>query len=196
MLEQSFKILLASKSLRRQQLMQELGCTFEVIEQNVEEVVPEQLPKEKVAEYLARLKACSVKHQLKAGNEVILCSDTTVLFDNTIYHKPKHFQDALRILRDLSGQIHQVITGVCLLHQDWQVSFSDTAHVHLDLITEEEMNYYIQKFQPYDKAGAYAIQEWIGLAKIKKIEGAYATIMGLPTQLVYAELMKRSLSTF
>ncbi|MCH2043254.1 MAG: Maf family nucleotide pyrophosphatase [Saprospiraceae bacterium] len=191
MLKNHFKILLASKSPRRHQLVEQLGCTFEIIQQDAEEIVPEDLPRIEVAEYLAKLKATSVQHKLQQANEVILCSDTIVVLDDTIYHKPKDHQDAIRILSDLSGQVHQVITGVCLVHQDWKVSFSDIAKVHFDEITPEEMEYYIREYQPYDKAGAYAVQEWIGLAKIKKIEGTYATIMGLPTHLIYTELCKK-----
>lgn len=191
MLKDHFKILLASKSPRRHQLVEQLGCNFEIIQQDAEEIVPEELPKVEVAEYLAKLKAASVQDKLKHPNEVILCSDTIVVLNDTIYHKPKNYEDAIRILSDLSGQMHQVVTGVCLVHQDWQVSFSDIANVHFDEITQEEMAHYIQEYKPYDKAGAYAIQEWIGLAKIKKIEGTYATIMGLPTHLIYTELYKK-----
>jgi septum formation protein len=122
------------------------------------------------------------------ADTIILASDTIVLQDDTIFHKPKNYEDALRILRALSGRQHRVITGVCLLGVDKQISFSDTAYVHFAPISEEEMNYYITTYQPYDKAGAYAIQEWIGLAKVIKIEGTYNTIVGLPTQKVYEAL--------
>lgn len=184
-------ILLASKSPRRRQLLEALGCSFRIVEQNIEESFPEDLPKAQVPIYLAEQKAAAVREQLQAG-EVILASDTIVLQDDTIFHKPKDHQDALRILRALSGRQHKVITGVCLLGEDQQISFSDTALVHFAPLSEEEMNYYIQTFQPYDKAGAYAIQEWIGLAKITKIEGTYNTIVGLPTQKVYEALQKIS----
>ncbi|MGH1339531.1 MAG: Maf family nucleotide pyrophosphatase [Aureispira sp.] len=184
-------VLLASKSPRRSQLLKALGCSFQVVEQNIEESFPDDLPNSEVPIYLAEQKAASVREQLQPGT-VILASDTIVLQDDTIFHKPKDYEDALRILRALSGRQHEVITGVCLLGGDKQISFSDTARVHFAPLSEEEMDYYVRTFQPYDKAGAYAIQEWIGLAKIIKIEGTYNTIVGLPTQKVYEALQKFS----
>jgi septum formation protein len=186
-------VLLASKSPRRRQLLKALGCTFKIVEQNIEESFPAHLPKSEVPVYLAERKAEAVQEQLEAGS-VILASDTIVLQDDTIFHKPKDYEDALRILRCLSGRQHRVITGVCLLGVDQRISFSDTAQVHFAPLSEEEINYYVRTFQPYDKAGAYAIQEWIGLAKITKIEGTYNTIVGLPTQKVYEALRNFSSS--
>lgn len=184
-------VLLASKSPRRRQLLEALGCSFQIIEQNIEEDFPKNLPKSEVPIYLAEQKAISVRKLLRPG-AVILASDTIVLQDDIIFHKPKDYEDALRILRTLSGRQHEVITGVCLLGVDKKISFSDTARVHFAPLSEEEMDFYIDTFQPYDKAGAYAIQEWIGLAKITKIEGTYNTIVGLPTQKVYEALQKFS----
>lgn len=182
-------ILLASKSPRRKQLLEELGFQFEVITQDVEEIFPNDLPKAKVPEYLAQQKAEAIRQHLQKG-KIILASDTIVLMNDTIYHKPKDYNDALRILRDLSGKVHQVITGVCLLSETKEVCFSEISHVHFANLSIEEIDYYITNFKPYDKAGAYAIQEWIGLAKIYKIEGSYNNIVGLPTQRVYEELMR------
>lgn len=184
-------VLLASKSPRRSQLLKALGCSFQIVEQDIEETFPDNLPKSEVPVYLAEQKAAAVRDQLQPGT-VILAADTIVLQDDTIFHKPKDYEDALRILRALSGRQHQVITGVCLLGANKTISFSDTAYVHFSPLSEEEMDYYIKTFQPYDKAGAYAIQEWIGLAKITKIEGTYNTIVGLPTQKVYEALQNFS----
>ncbi len=184
-------VLLASKSPRRRQLLEALGCSFRVVEQDIEETFPDDLAKSEVPVYLAEQKAKSVQEQLQTGT-VILASDTIVLQENTIFHKPKDYEDALRILRCLSGRQHDVITGVCLLGVDKTIRFSDTTRVHFAPLSEEEMDYYIRTFKPYDKAGAYAIQEWIGLAKIIKIEGTYNTIVGLPTQKVYEALKEFS----
>lgn len=181
------QLLLASKSPRRKKLLSELGFDFEVVLQDIEESFPSDLPKTEVPAFLAQKKAKAVRDHLQEG-KVILASDTIVLMNDTIYHKPKDYNDAVRILSDLSGKVHQVITGVCLLSLHKEVVFSDVAHVHFAPISKQEINYYLKTYQPYDKAGAYAIQEWIGLAKIKKIEGAYNSIVGLPTQKVYEAL--------
>ncbi|MCP4439732.1 MAG: septum formation protein Maf [Aureispira sp.] len=188
-MQKKVKVLLASKSPRRHQLISELGFDFEIVEQDIEETFPDDMPKVIVPEYLAQQKAYAVQDQLQP-NSVILASDTIVLLNDTIYHKPTDHDDAVRILSDLSGQMHQVVTGVYLLGKDKEVSFSEIADVYFDTLTKEEIEFYIKKYQPFDKAGAYAIQEWIGLAKILKIEGTYANIMGLPTHRVYQELMK------
>ncbi|MCH2023146.1 MAG: Maf family protein [Saprospiraceae bacterium] len=181
-------ILLASKSPRRRQLLSELGFEFEVVEQNIDETFPEDLSKEDVPAHLAQKKAASVQHHL-TNDKIILASDTIVLMNNSIYHKPKDYTDAVNILKELSGNVHEVITGVCLLGTNKEVTFSVHSKVHFSVLTNDEIDFYINNFKPYDKAGAYAIQEWIGLAKIKKIEGSYNNIVGLPTQRVYEELM-------
>ena len=147
------------------------------------------MSKEKVPAYLARKKAKSVHKHLTNG-KVILASDTIVLMNDTIYHKPKDYDEAVEILLDLSDNVHEVITGVCLLGKDKEVTFSVHSKVHFATLTAAEIDYYVVNFKPYDKAGAYAIQEWIGMAKISKIEGSYNNIVGLPTQRVYEELMQ------
>jgi septum formation protein len=182
-------ILLASKSPRRKQLLTELGFEFEVVLQDVEENFPDNLPKKEVPSFLAQKKAAAVKEHLSEG-KVILASDTIVLLEDVIYHKPKDYEDAVRILTALSGTVHQVITGVCLLSLDKEVVFSDVANVHFATLSPAEIDYYVTNFKPYDKAGAYAIQEWIGLAKIIKIDGAYNSIVGLPTHKVYEALIQ------
>ena len=182
-------ILLASKSPRRRQLLEELGFEYKTVAQNIIEKFPDNLPKIKVAEYLSQKKAESVGIKVKEG-QIILASDTIVLKNDKIYHKPVDYTDAVRILNELSNNIHQVITGVCLMGIDKQVTFSTISEVHFASLSPSEIDYYITKYKPYDKAGAYAIQEWIGLAKIIKIVGSYNNIVGLPTQRVYEEIMK------
>lgn len=181
-------VLLASKSPRRQALLQQLGIPFELRHQEVDESFPADLPVEEVAEFLARKKAEGIQHFLENDEQVLLTADTTVCQGQHIFNKPRDATHAKAILRRLSGKKHKVVTGVCLWGKQKQLSFSDTAEVFFQPITEKEMDFYIEKYQPYDKAGAYAIQEWIGLAKIAKIEGSYNTIVGLPTQAVYEAL--------
>ncbi len=182
-------ILLASKSPRRRQLIEDLGFEYKTVDQNITENFPDNLAKIKVAEYLSKKKAESVNTKPEEG-QIILASDTIVLKNNKIYHKPVDYADAVRILKELSGNKHQVITGVCLLGTDKQVSFSTISEVHFASLSPSEIDFYVTKYKPYDKAGAYAIQEWIGLAKIIRIEGSYHNIVGLPTQRVYEEIMK------
>ena len=182
------KLILASKSPRRSFLLKQAGFEFEINAVDIdEEAYPKDLPVEDVAAYLAQQKAQAAKHFI-TDNEIIIASDSVVILDNQIFGKPADYPDAVRILRALSGRMHRVITGVCLLSYDKEVVFSDVAKVYFDVLNDEEIEYYIRNYQPYDKAGAYAIQEWIGLCKITKIEGTYANIMGLPVHLVYEQL--------
>ncbi len=181
------KILLASKSPRRSQLLKEAGFTFEVVSLNVDESYPNDMPVDEVAEFLARKKARAAVGYIKE-NEMVLAADSGVILGETIFGKPTDYQDAVKILRALSGKMHRVITGVCLKTKEKERSFSGLSKVFFDELSEEEIEYYIKNYHPYDKAGAYAIQEWIGLCKIKKIEGTYSNIMGLPVQIVYKEI--------
>jgi len=181
------QLILASKSPRRKELLERASIPFTIRTLDVEEVYPDNLPKNEVAEYLAVLKAEAALPNL-ADNEIVLGADSIVILEDTIYGKPKDTQDAHHILRQLSGQTHEVITGVCLLSKNKKVSFSAVSKVWMEELSEEEIAYYVETFQPFDKAGAYAIQEWIGLCKISKIEGTYSNIMGLPTEMVYRAL--------
>ena len=183
------KIILASKSPRRSQLMREAGFEFEVKTREVEEDYTPTLATVKVAEFLAEKKAIAVQDFIEK-DEIILTADTTVVLENTIFGKPKDEKDAFDILKKLSGKVHQVITGVCLLSKEKKRVFSAVSKVHFDEISDSEIYYYVNEFKPFDKAGAYAIQEWIGLCKINKIEGTYSNIVGLPVRDVYDELMK------
>ncbi len=182
------KLILASKSPRRSFLLKQAGFDFEVRAVDIdEEDYPAELPKDDVAAYLARQKALAARHFITA-DEIILASDSVVILDDKIYGKPTDYYDAVRILQALSGRAHRVITGVCLLSSHREEVFSDVAHVHFAPLSDAEIDYYIRHYEPYDKAGAYAIQEWIGLCKIVKIEGSYTNIMGLPVHLVYERL--------
>ncbi|HFC00311.1 MAG TPA: septum formation protein Maf [Phaeodactylibacter sp.] len=182
------KIILASKSPRRKQLLAEAGFEFEVKTREVDESYPPTLPAQEVAEYLAEKKAQGVLDFIQ-NDEIILTSDTTVVLGNTIFGKPKDHDDAFNILKQLSNKSHQVITGVCLLSKEKKEVFSSISTVYFDELSDTEIHYYINKFKPFDKAGAYAIQEWIGLCKINKIEGTYSNIMGLPMNEVYHRLI-------
>lgn len=184
------KIILASQSPRRSQLLRESGFTnIEVRPTDTDETIPPQYPTEKVAEYLAEKKAMAAQQWL-SDEAIVLASDTIVVLGDTIFNKPENEADAHRILRQLAGKMHKVITGVCLLTKTHKKVFSDVAKVYFDDMTDTEINFYIEQYKPYDKAGAYAIQEWIGHCKIKKIEGSYSTIMGLPTFKVFEELSR------
>ena len=180
-------IILASKSPRRSQLLEAAGFNFTVKVKEVEEIYPDSLPPREVAEYLAKLKA-DASREFLITDEIILTADSIVLLNNTIFGKPKDAADAFHIIRTLSGKMHEVITGVCLLSKTKEVSFSAISKVYFEALSDEEIHYYVDNFKPFDKAGAYAIQEWIGLCKISKIEGAYSNIMGLPVERVYREM--------
>jgi septum formation protein len=181
------KIILASQSPRRKQLLAEAGFAFEVKASDVEESYPSEMPVEQVPEFLAHKKAVASKHFAQA-NEIIIASDCVVILKGVIYGKPESYDDAVRILRALSGKKHQVVTGVCLMDDTRTELFSGVANVYFKELNDDEIRYYIDNFKPFDKAGAYAIQEWIGLCKIEKIEGTYSNIMGLPMDLVYEKL--------
>lgn len=183
-------IILASQSPRRSFLLKQAGFEFEVKPVDIdEEDYPADLPVDEVASYLAHQKALAAKPFLQ-NDEIILTADSVVILNNEIYGKPVDRADAVRILRALSGNMHRVITGVCLLAHEREVVFADEARVYFDELSDAEIDYYIDNYKPFDKAGAYAIQEWIGLCKISKIEGTYANIMGLPVQRVYEELQR------
>lgn len=181
------KIILASKSPRRKQLLAEAGFTFEIKTKDVEESYPADMPVRDVAPFLAEKKALASVDIIK-DDEILLTADSVVILGDEIFEKPKDVEDAKRILRSLSGKIHQVITGVCLISKKEKRVFSGISNVHFEPLSEEEIDFYITNYQPFDKAGAYAIQEWIGHCKISKIEGTYTNIMGLPMELVFRNL--------
>lgn len=182
------RLILGSKSPRRAHLLREAGFSFVIRPKDVEESYPDTLPPEEVATFLAQKKARAMLEFLETEGDILLTADSIVLLGDEIFGKPTDREDAARILRRLSGKRHRVITGVCLRSQEKELLFAGESVVYFEPLSEEEITYYIDHFQPYDKAGAYAIQEWIGLCKISKIEGTYANIMGLPVDLVYERL--------
>ena len=180
-------IILVSKSPRRRQLLEQAGFQFVVKPQDVPEDYPEDMAVEDVASFLAQKKVRASRAALGADG-ILLGADSVVILDGVIYEKPTSRENAQQILRQLSGREHTVITGVCLASAEKERVFSGVSRVQFDKISDEEIDYYIDRYEPYDKAGAYAIQEWIGLCKINRIEGTYANVMGLPVDLVYQEL--------
>ena len=168
--------------------MEQAGFRFEVRNKEVEEDFPSEMPADEVAPFLAEKKALACAEFLRSDDEILLSADSVVILDEKIYGKPIDFDDAVQILTELSGRVHRVITGVCLLSKTKKRVFSEVAHVHFQPLSEAEIRYYIETYQPYDKAGAYAVQEWIGLCKISKIEGTYSNIMGLPMEVLFREL--------
>jgi len=182
-----YKLVLASKSPRRQMLLRQLNWTFDIITQNTDESYPSSLDIAKVPIYIAKQKASAVLPKI-SKNQLIIAADTIVALNKTIFGKPKNATDAFRILQQLSGKKHKVITGVCLQTQKTEHCFSCTTDVFFKTLSEQQMKYYIDHYKPYDKAGAYAIQEWIGMIGIEKIDGCYFNVMGLPLSRLYEEL--------
>jgi septum formation protein len=177
------KILLASQSPRRKELLSSLGFDFEVVKIDCEEILPENIEIEKAAAYLSELKADAFR-KLEV-DEVLITADTVVTIDNQILGKPKDEEDAKKMLQKLSGKTHQVFTGISIKTLDKTITETDVADVEFDEISDEEIDFYLKNYKPFDKAGSYGIQEWLGMAKIKKMNGSFYTIMGLPTHLVY-----------
>lgn len=184
-----YNIILASKSPRRQQLLQSLGVKFSVQTIEVEEVYPSLLSKEEVPVYLAELKSIPFLQNLR-DNDLVITADTVVCLDSRILGKPKDREEAIEMLQSLSNREHQVITGVCLSSKQKKYSFYSLTNVQFKQLTNEEINYYVSEYKPYDKAGAYGIQEWIGTIGITHIEGSFYNVMGLPIQKLYEEIQK------
>lgn len=183
----NYSLILASKSPRRQHLLKEAGFDFVVKTLDTDESYPEALAANAVASYLAKKKAEAFVPLLE-DHEAVITADTVVILNDQILGKPKNNAEAKAMLQALSGQLHHVTTGVCIARKSKIVVFDDTTSVRFKQLTDKEIDYYIEKYQPLDKAGAYGIQEWIGMIGIEKIEGSYFTVMGLPTHLVYEEL--------
>lgn len=183
------KIILASKSPRRKELLAGLDIEFETRIKEVDESYSSDIATHKVAEFLADKKARAFQSELQ-NNEIIITSDTIVISDGEILEKPKSKKQAFEMLSKLSGKSHDVITGVCLMSLDKTELFSEITKVWFKELTSDEINYYIKKYEPFDKAGSYGIQEWIGYIGIEKIEGTYFNVMGLPVNLLYNKLQK------
>ncbi len=179
-------VILASSSPRRQFLMKEAGYEFTIVSPDVDESFPSTMPVEQVPTFLAKKKAEVVRAQIT--NEVVIASDTVVILNDQIMNKPLSYEEAFNMLLQLSGQTHTVITGVCLLSKTKEVVFDDRTEVTFKKLTTDEINFYIDNYKPFDKAGAYGAQDWIGMVAIEKINGSYFTVMGLPMHRVYQEL--------
>lgn len=184
----SKKILLGSQSPRRKELLTSLGFSFETVEISCNEDFPVDLAASEIAVYLAELKANHIREL--SDSEVLITADTIVVQNQKVLGKPQNEEEAAEMLRGLSDSVHQVYTGICVKTKNLIILKTDVAQVHFNAITDDEINYYITNFKPFDKAGSYGIQEWIGMSKISKIEGSYYTVMGLPTHLVYSILNK------
>jgi septum formation protein len=174
------KIILASQSPRRKELLGLLDVEFTVEVREIDEVYPESIEAKDVAEYLAKLKSEAFIDLNE--DELVITADTVVIIDEQILGKPKNKIEASQMLQNLSNRSHKVMTGVCIKSKDKTLSFSDTTHVFFKELSSSEIEYYIENYQPFDKAGSYGIQEWIGAVGITKIEGSYFNVVGLPIQ--------------
>ena len=186
---QKYKLILASGSPRRQQFFKDLDLDFEIRVKEIEEIFPPELKAEEITNYLAELKASAFEGELKA-NEILMTSDTIVWHNNKALGKPKDAQDAFDILKSLSNATHDVITSVCFKTNVDSTLIYEVTQVTFNELSDEAIRYYIDNYKPFDKAGAYGIQEWIGFVGVSKIEGSYANVMGMPTDKVYEYLSK------
>jgi septum formation protein len=184
-----YKIILASGSPRRQQFLKELDADFEIRLKEVEEIYPDNLKGAEITDYLAKLKASALEDTL-SDNEILITSDTIVWHENKALGKPTDYEDAFAMLKSLSGKTHEVITSVCIKNKGISNVFNETTRVTFNPLADEEIKYYLDNYKPYDKAGSYGIQEWIGLVAIARIEGSYANVVGMPVDKVYQHLNK------
>ena len=185
----NFRIILASSSPRREQMLREAGLEFDVVVKEFPETFPEGLDGKSIAEYISFQKAASFRNEI-SGNEIVITADTVVWCNSRVMGKPKDYDEAFTILREISGNTHEVITGVTLLSPAKAKTFSVSTCVTFDVLSDEEIKYYIKEFKPFDKAGAYGIQEWIGIAACSRIEGSYFNVVGLPVQRLLKELQR------
>ncbi|ALU74857.1 septum formation inhibitor Maf [Tenacibaculum dicentrarchi] len=183
-----YTVILASKSPRRQQLIKDLNIPFIIKTKEVEEIYPEDLKGTEIADFLAALKAEPFKDEL-TQTDLLITSDTIVWHNNKALGKPKDYNDAFKMLKNLSDNTHQVITSICISNKNFKKIFNDSTTVTFKKLSDDEVHYYIENFQPFDKAGAYGIQEWIGKVAITKIEGSYFNVMGFPIHKLYKELI-------
>ena len=182
-----YQIILASGSPRRQQFFKDLGLDFEIILKPIKEEYPERLKHFEICDYLAQLKSLPFEESLKE-NDLLITSDTIVWHENKALGKPKNEQEAFDMIQSMSGQTHEVITSVCFKTLNSQKTVHSITKVTFKELSDDEIWYYINNYKPMDKAGAYGIQEWIGLTAVTKLEGSYFNVMGLPTHLVYKTL--------
>lgn len=181
-----YHVVLASGSPRRQQYLKELDIDFEVRLKEVEEIYPDSLKGHEITDFLAELKSSAF--ETLTDNEILITSDTIVWHNGKALGKPKDRDDAFAMLASLSGKTHEVITSVCIRNKEQKDIFNETTRVTFNVLTDDEIAYYFDRYRPYDKAGSYGIQEWIGLVAIAKIEGSYANVVGMPVDKVYRHL--------
>lgn len=187
---QHYKIVLASNSPRRRELLSGLNLEYTVrVLPDIDESYPDTLKGEEIPMYISREKAEAYRNSM-AEDELIITADTVVCINEKVLGKPQTLEEAKEMLRELSGKTHRVITGVCLMTHGLQRTFSATTQVTFDVLTEDEIEFYVEKFRPLDKAGAYGVQEWIGFVGVSRLEGSYFNVMGLPVQRLYQELKK------
>ncbi len=185
-----YNLILASQSPRRNQLLKDMGFSFRnILPENIEEIYPAELKNEAVAIYLAELKSEWFKTRIQ-HSDIVITADTIVVFNDKVYGKPESRENAIQMLKELSGNMHVVYTGVCLYHQKLKHTFFDQTQVKFKEFTDDEIVYYIDKHKPYDKAGSYGAQEWLGYIGIHSIKGSYFNVMGLPTHKIYEELIQ------
>lgn len=182
-----YKIILASGSPRRQQFFKDLDLKFEIRLKEIEEIYPDNLKAEEITNYLAELKAKAFEGEL-SDDELLITSDTLVWLNGKALGKPKDYNDAFQILKSLSNQTHEVITSVCFTTTSKSETIFEVTKVSFKELSDDSIRFYLDNYKPFDKAGAYGIQEWIGLIGIHKIEGSYTNVVGLPTEKVYTYL--------
>ena len=185
----NYNIILGSNSPRRKTMLENMGFKVRVITSNIDESYDKSLELKLVPIFLAEKKSKELKNKIQK-NDILITADTVVLYNNTILSKPKNHEDAKKTLMRLSSNNHQVITGVCITTKSKSISFSSITEVTFNKIEEEEIEFYINTFNPHDKAGSYGIQEWIGLIGVKKINGSYSNVVGLPSAKLFKELEK------
>jgi septum formation protein len=184
-----YEFILASKSPRRQFLLKDLGLEFEVHTKEVDESFPEDLKAQEIPLYLCQKKADAFDKDLE-DNTIVITADTIVWIHGQVLNKPENYEDAVRMLQLLSGKMHEVYTGVCIKSKYKTKVFYSLTNVYFKSLTADEIDYYIKNFHPYDKAGAYGAQEWIGYIAVERIDGSYFNVMGLPLRELYEELLR------
>ncbi|MFL2575246.1 MAG: Maf family nucleotide pyrophosphatase [Flavobacteriales bacterium] len=185
----NYNFILGSNSPRRKEILKEIGLDFSVYPSNIDENFNKEMKLENIGVFLAEKKANAIKNELKE-NDILITADTTVIHNNELLSKPENTLEAKEMLNKLSGKSHKVITGVCLLSKNKKCTFSCETIVTFNNLEIKEIEFYINKFKPFDKAGSYGIQEWIGLIGIEKIEGSYTNVVGLPASMLYTKLKK------
>ncbi|MDA3879459.1 MAG: Maf-like protein [Prolixibacteraceae bacterium] len=184
---EKYKVILASNSPRRKELLQGLGISFKVNPKNVDENYPKDMATKQIPEYLAKLKVAPFVPEMEE-NMLVITADTIVCLGDEILGKPANSVEAASMLKQLSGKTHQVLTGVCILTHDKEISFTSTSDVTFKELSKQEIDHYINNFNPYDKAGGYGIQEWFGYIAVERINGSFFNVMGLPVHQLYEEL--------